>query len=235
MREPEHALLLDHRTVLRDEEVPGGQIVEVHQTGMQPFGIRMHGRQLRLQFVVADDAALRRVDEEHATGLQAAALHDLGWIDVEHADFARHDDHAVGRDPVARRPKAVAIEHGADDRAVGERDRRGAVPRLHQRGMELVERALVRRHGLVVLPRLRDHHQHRVRQAAPTELEQLEHLVEPCRVGRTCGADRVGAIEPFDQLATQQRLAGPHPVLVAHHGVDLAVVGDDPVGVGQRP
>ena len=32
-----------------------------------------------------------------------------------------------------------------------------------------------------------------------------------------------------------QRLAGPHPVLVAGDGVDLAVVGDPPERVGQRP
>ena len=101
--------------------------------------------------------------------------------------------------------------------------------------MELVERALLRRHRLVVLPRLRDHHQHGVRQAAAAELEQLEHLVEPRRVGRAGRADREGALEPVDQVALQQRLARPHPVLVAHHRVDLAVVGDHPVRVRQRP
>ena len=37
------------------------------------------------------------------------------------------------------------------------------------------------------------------------------------------------------QVGVEQRLAGPHPVLVALHGVDLAVVGDVPVRVGERP
>ena len=36
-------------------------------------------------------------------------------------------------------------------------------------------------------------------------------------------------------VAGQQRLAGPHPVAVALHGVDLAVVGDVAERVGQRP
>ena len=45
----------------------------------------------------------------------------------------RHDHAVVVGDPVARRAQAVAVEHRADDRAVGERDRRGTVPRLHQR------------------------------------------------------------------------------------------------------
>ena len=52
--------------------------------------------------------------------------------DVEHADLGRHDDQVVLGDVVARRAQAVAVEHGADADAVGERDRRRAVPRLHQ-------------------------------------------------------------------------------------------------------
>ena len=65
--------------------------------------------------------------------------------DVEHADLGRHDDEVVLRDAVARRPQAVAIEHGADQRAVGERDGRRAVPGLHERRVVLVERLRARR------------------------------------------------------------------------------------------
>ena len=111
----------------------------------------------------------------------------------------------------------------------------GTVPRLHQRRVELVERALVGRHRLVVLPRLGDHHQHRVRQRAPAEVEQLERLVEPARVRRAGRADRVRPVEAGQMLAGQQRFAGAHPVLVAHHRVDLAVVGDHPVRMRERP
>src|SRR5206468_6853847 len=38
-----------------------------------------------------------------------------------------------------------------------------------------------------------------------------------------------------EQLGAQLRLAGAHPVDVAHERVDLAVVGDHPVGVRQLP
>ena len=40
---------------------------------------------------------------------------------------------------------------------------------------------------------------------------------------------------PGIRSEVEQRLAGPHPVAVAHDGVDLAVVGDEPERVGQRP
>ena len=88
----------------------------------------------------------------------------------------------------------------------------------------------------VVLPRLGDHHQHGVRQRPAAHVQQLEHLVERRGVGRPRRADRVEPLEVAgDQVGGEQRLAGPHPVAVAHHGVDLAVVGDVAERVGQRP
>ena len=214
----------------------GRQVVEVDQAGVEPLLVRLLGGQRRLDLVVVDDPALGGVDEEHAAGLEAALLHDLGRVDVEHADLRRHHDEVVGRDPVTRRAQAVAVEDGADDGPVRECHRRGAVPRLHQRGVVLVEGPPLRRHGLVVLPRLGDHHEHGVGERAAAEVQQLEHLVEAGRVAAAGRADREDAVEVAgQQVAGEQGLAGPHPVLVALHGVDLAVVGDVPVGVGQRP
>ena len=232
---PEHPLVLHHRRVLRREEGAGRQVVEVHEPGVEPLAVGLLSGQRLLDLVVADDAAEVRVDQEHAARLEAALLHDRGRVDGEHAHLRGHHHEAVLGHPVARRAEAVAVEHGADDRAVGERDRGRAVPRLHDRGVEAVEVALPVRHRLVVLPGLRDHHQHGVGERVAAEVEQLEHLVEAGRVGAARCADREGSLEPVDQVGLEQRLARPHPVLVAHHRVDLAVVGDEAVGVGQRP
>ena len=159
-----------------------------------------------------------------------------GGVEVEDADLGGEHDEAVVGDPVAARAQAVAVEHRADLGAVGEDHAGGAVPRLHQRGVELVERAALRVHLLVVLPGLRDHHQHRVGQRAAAHVEQLEDLVEARRVGGARRTDREQPVEVArDQVGGEQRLAGPHPVAVAHHGVDLAVVGDEAERVGQRP
>ena len=119
-------------------------------------------------------------------------------VDVEHADLGGQDDEAVVGDPVARGPQAVAVEDRADLGAVGEHDAGGAVPGLHQRGVELVERAAGRVHLGVVLPRLGDHHQHRVRQRAPAHVQQLEHLVEGRRVRgtRACRSGRAARGRP---------------------------------------
>ena len=91
------------------------------------------------------------------------------------------------------------------------------------------------RHRGVVLPRRRDHHHHGVVQRVAAEVEQLEHLVEAGRVGRPGRADRERPLDTGQQRAVEHRLARPHPVLVALDGVDLAVVGDEAVRVGERP
>ncbi len=75
-----------------------------------------------------------------------------------------------------------------------------------------------------------------VGQAAAAEVQQLEHLVEAGGVAGVLGADREQALEvAVDEVGLEQGLAGAHPVAVAPHGVDLAVVGDEAVRVRQRP
>ncbi len=213
-----------------------GQQVELDQVLVEPALEGPARSQRALDLVVTDDAALGRVDEEHAARLQATLLHDPLGRDVEHADLGRHDDEVVVGDPEARRSQPVAVEHGTDDRAVGEGDRRRPVPRLDQRRVVSIERLLGRAHRLVVLPRLGDHHQHCVRQAVTAHVQQLERFVERGRVARTGRADGEDALEiTREQLTRQQRLARPHPVAVALHRVDLAIVSHVTEGMGERP
>ena len=168
-----------------------GDVVEVDQAGVQPLVVRVLGGELGLDLLVLDDPVLVGVDEEHPARLQPALADDGGGVEVEDADLGGEDDEAVVGDPVARGAQAVAVEHGADLGAVGEDHAGGAVPRLHQRGVELVERAALGVHLGVVLPGLGDHHQHRVRQRAAAHVQQLEHLVEATR-SRTRRACRSG-------------------------------------------
>ena len=133
---------------------------------VEPLTVGLFAGDLLLDLGVVDDAALRRVDVEHAAGLQAALLGDVLRGDVEHADLGGHDDLVVFGDVVAGGAKTIAVERRADAHAVGEGHAGGAVPRLHQAGVVLVERLLLVAHRLVIRPGLRDHHHHRVRQRA---------------------------------------------------------------------
>ena len=88
----------------------------------------------------------------------------------------------------------------------------------------------------MVLPRFGDHHEHRLGQRVAAHVEQLQHLVEAGGVAHPLGAHREQPLQVAGEVGrVQQGFSGPHPVAVALHGVDLAVVGDEPVGVGQRP
>ena len=208
---------------------------------MQPVVVRMLRGQFRLDLLVLDDPACRGVGEEDPARLQPALADHLGRVDVQHAHLAGQHDQAVSRHPVPAGPQPVAVQHGADHAAVGERDQRGTVPWLHQRGVEPVERPPGRFHLRVVLPRLGNHHQHRVRQRPAAQVQQFQAGVEARRVAGRLVQDRQQPVEPaparvrLDQVGGQHRLAGAHPVAVAPDGVDLAVVRDEPERVGQRP
>ena len=162
-----------------------------------------YGRAAASSRLISSSSTMRpcaRVDEEHLARVQAPLQHDVLGRDVEHPDLRGHDDEVVVRDAVARRPQAVAIEHGADDRAVGEGDRRGAVPRLHERRVVLVERPPLRIERRIAAPRLGDHHQHGVRQRAARHDEELEHVVEGRRVGAALADDRQNLRESSPKL-----------------------------------
>ncbi len=193
-------------------------------------------RELVLELAVRHEPAALEIYQEHTAGLETPLrLHVLG-VDRHDADLARHDHAVVVGEVIAARTQAVAVEHRADVLAVRECDRRGPVPRLHQAGVELVERALVLRHQLVLLPSLGDHHHHGFREAAARHHQELEHVVERTGVGAIGLDDREESLERIsEQFAAHDALASPHPVLVAAQRVDLAVVRHQPVGLRAVP
>ena len=105
-RVAEQALLGDDASVLGGEHRAGRELLEADLVGRQPVRVGMLGRQLGLDLLVLDEATLRRVDEEHASGLQSALAHDALGRDVEDTHLAgQHDQPVVGH-PVARRVAA---------------------------------------------------------------------------------------------------------------------------------
>ena len=196
----------------------------------------MGGRELPLDLVVRDDAALLEIDEQHLAGLQAPLLDDALLRDRQHARLGGEHDEAVLGDEIAGRPKPVAVEGRADLAAVGEADRGGAVPRLHEGGVVLVEGAPVLVHERVAGPGLGDQHHHGVRKRIAAPHQELEGVVEAGGVGLALVGDRPDLRDVVaEELGVDRRLAGRHPVHVAAQRVDLAVVGDHAVGVRELP
>ena len=98
-----------------------------------------------------------------------------------------------------------------------------------------VERLSLGVHLVVVLPRLGDHHQHRLGERIATEAQQFKRLIEAGGVARSRRADREGPLEAGKVRRVEQCLTGAHPIAVALDRVDLAVVSDDAIRVRERP
>ena len=69
-----------------------------HDLGaVEPLAIGMALRQLRLDLVVGNEAALFEVDQQHLAGLQSPLGDDVLLGDLQHAHFRGHDDAVVAR------------------------------------------------------------------------------------------------------------------------------------------
>ncbi len=196
----------------------------------------MQAAEVLLDLGIGDDAALLEVDQQHLARLQAPLGDDLLLGDRQHAGFRRHHDEPVVGDEVARRAQAVTVERGADLASVGEGHGGGAVPRLHHRGVVLVEGAALLVHERVAGPGLGDEHHHGMGQRVAALHQELERVVEARRVGLALVGDRPELGDVLAEKVGRHRgLTGRHPVDVAAQRVDLAVVGDVAVGMGQLP
>ncbi len=200
-------------------------VLEVDLLLVEQRAVGAAARERALDLVVAADAPGVGVDDQHLAGLEAVVDDDLGGIEVEHARLRREHEQPVARHLVAARAQPVAVERGAGLPAVAERDRGRAVPRLEHAGVELVERAQVVGHRRGLAPGGRDQHRERVRRRAAGEHEQLERGVERGRVAPAVVDQREQLGEVVAELRRAQlRLARVHPLHVAAHRVDLAVV-----------
>ena len=133
---------------------------------VEPLAIRVLGCDLVFDLLVADNAPLFRVDQQHAPRFEASLVLDVLRRDAEHARFRSEYDDIVLCHVVARGAEAVAVEYATDECAVGKTNRRRSVPRLHKAGVILVEGALLVAHILVPFPRFGHHHHNGVWQRA---------------------------------------------------------------------
>ena len=182
LRPAEGLLAVEQRergAVGADGDIRGrGQRIELHAQAFDPLAVGVRVGKLRLDLGIVDDATLLKIDQQHLAWLQAPFLDDAAFRDGQRARFGGHDHHVVVGDQVARGAQSVAVERSADLAAIGERDRGGAVPRLHHRGVVFVEGPAARVHVRVLLPGFGNHHHHGVRGGVARHHEQLKAVVE---------------------------------------------------------
>ena len=237
LRVAEGLLTIEQREIGERSFPRRGRKVLEHDLGaLEPILVGMALGQRALELLVGNEAALVEIDQQHLAGLQPPLLHDFAFRDRQHAHFRGHDDALVAGDEVACRAQAVAVERGADLAAVGEGDRGRTVPRLHQRRIVFVEGAPLLVHERIAGPGFRDHHHHGMGERIAALHQELEGVVETGGVGLALVGDRPQLVDVLPEpVRRHRRLARRHPVHVAAQRVDLAVVRDHPVGMGERP
>ena len=133
---------------------------------IEPIPVGLLGGDLLLNLLIGDNPALIHIHQEHAAGFEPPLVgHPLG-LDGQNPGFRRHDHQVVLGDRVAGGAETVAVKHCPHHGAVGECDRRRAIPGLHQTGVVLVKRLFLSAHRLVGRPGLGHHHHHGVGQGA---------------------------------------------------------------------
>ncbi len=102
--------------------------------------------------------------------------------------------------------------------------------------MVLVKRRQFGRRALVRAPRRGHEHRHGVENVAPTHHEGFERVVQAGGIrsaGLDDGLEQVNVFAP--EVGGELGFAGVHPIAVAAHGVDLAVVAEHAEGLPERP
>ena len=223
--------------VLFDLEVGDGQVLEMHQVGVQPLAVGALLGIAALDLLVLDHALLHGVDQQHAPGLETGFFHDIGGRDIQDADLGGEDQVIIPRAVPAAGAQAVAVQHRAHAVAVGEDDGGRAVPGLEHGGVILIEILFRLRHFAVVGPGLGDRHHHGLGELDAVHHEKLEGVVQHGRVRTALVHHREDAVHILvaDDRRVHGLLPGEHAVHVAADGVDLAVVHDVAVGVGPLP
>ena len=213
-----------------------GQVLKLELGTRQPLFVGLGLCEGTLDLLVLDDPALFEVYQQHLARLQTPLANDALVGNGQDADLRRHDDVVLVGNDEPGRAEAIPVKGGTDLAAVRKGHGGGTIPGLHERGMILVEGPALGIHERVARPGLRDEHHHRLGERYAACDQQLKGVVQAGRIGLAMRDQRPHLVEVRPQeVALQGASAGVHPVHIAPDGVDLAVVGDEPIGVGQLP
>jgi len=208
-----------------------GQCGEVAEA-RDPLGIRLRAGDAVLDLTVAVEArSLARfaveIDRDHLPRPKAAFQPDRGFGHHHHAGLRAGDQQIVGGQAVTHRPQRIAVHARQHPAPVGHRQRRRAVPGLHDAGEERVHRAMRIGQRVVLRPRLGDHHQLGGRRVAARADERLEHRIERRGIARARRNQRLDVLRMLAEGRCRHLdLVAAHPVLVAADRVDFAVMGE---------
>ena len=102
--------------------------------------------------------------------------------------------------------------------------------------MVFVESTAIEIHLGIADPGLGDQHHHGMRQRPATHHQELDCVIQASRVALLLIDDWKEFLNVrAEELGLETALPGPHPVDIALKSIDLAVMADISVGMGQWP
>ena len=217
----------------------GGRSSSSIRPGVQPLLVRALRGQLALDLVVVRRSGRRPVSTRN---IRPGCSRPLATTLAGSRSSTPASLPSTTRPSAVRHQRAraqpVAVQHRADEGAVGEGDAGRAVPRLHQAGVEPVEGPPGRRPSPGRSPTPPGSSSStacgRLRPARCSSSSTSSKLAESEAPGVQTGNSR--RMLPGSSVARRAAAPrGPHPVAVAPDRVDLTVVRDEPVRVRQRP
>ena len=137
---------------------------------------------------------------------------------------------------VAAGTETISVESGTDFDAIGEDESGGAIPRLGEGSMIVVEAADRFGDVLIVAESGRHEHAHGLLDRAAREDEELQRVVERGGIGFARAHEILEEINiASPDVRLEEFFTGGHPVSVASHGVDFAIVAHHAEGLSERP
>ncbi len=211
------------------------EILQLNAVCLKPFAIRMSLCQLFLYLAVIVNFAFLRVNKQYFAWLQATFADDVAWLEVHHTYFRSHDHQALLRNGVTAGTQTITVEHSACIASVRKEKSGRAVPRFHQYRMIFVEGLEVLAYRVLIVEAFGHEYCHCLRQRESAHHEELEDIVEACRVAHAFLHDGTQVLYVAQCLATQHAFPCPHPSTVASNGVDFPVMCQQAERLSQFP
>ncbi|MNM41960.1 hypothetical protein D3C81_527880 [compost metagenome] len=208
--------------------------LQVGDALLQPLLVRCTAAVDAVDGLRIEQVAALEVDGDHLARAELALAHHALGRYFPHTCFGGDQEVPIGSQHPARRAQAVAVEGAHRVAAVAGDDAGRAVPRFAVEAVEFVERGQVR---VLEFQRLRGRRHQDAQcldQLHARRHHQFQHVVQALRIRAVHGDDRVEFAD-IEARRLPHLAACLRPAAVAFDGVDLAVVGEHPERVRQRP
>ena len=224
------------RVVIMQRALWLGQFFQLDKLAVKPFAVGMLGGVAFFNGLVVFHHAGNRVYYQHAARFQALLGNDMLIGNIKNAHFRGKNQAVIVGHVIARGAQAVAVKCGAHHFAIGEQQRRRAIPRLHHGGVVMEHVAACYRDVCVLAPGLRHQHHYGFWQFNAGKHEELQRIVQHGAVGTRAVNHGHHAFHVVLELrAAHGFLARVHAVKVAANRVDFAVVQQHAVGMRSLP